>query len=242
MKSIFITGTGTSVGKTVVTAGYAYLLQKNGYKVGVMKPVQTGAVDLNGHLHSMDMDFIESVMLMPQTIDRPDLKTPVLLHLSASPHLAAENESIKIDPQLIINTYDLIRHDYNPDYLLIEGAGGLYVPITRDYFMFNLIAALHAQVILVADAGLGTINHTMLSIDLLNKHALPFNGVVFNRASEPLSAMEMDNIKTIGNISGSLVKAIVPVIHGLDVDSAETGAIRKVFDALQIDEFMHNYI
>jgi len=230
MKSIFITGTGTGVGKTVVTAGYAYLLQKNGYKVGVMKPVQTGAVDLNGNLHSMDMDFIESVMLMPQAIDRPDLKTPILLHLAASPHLAAENESIKIDPHVIINAYNSIRHDYNPDYLLIEGAGGLYVPITRDYFMFNLIEALHAQVILVADAGLGTINHTMLSIDFLNKHALQLNGVVFNRTSEPISVMEKDNIKIIANISGGVVKAIIPLINGLDVDSAKKGAIRKVFD------------
>lgn len=235
MKSIFITGTGTSVGKTVITAGYSYLLQKNGYKVGVMKPVQTGAVDLNGYLHSMDMDFIESVMLMPQVIDRPELKTPVLLHMPASPHFAAEHASIKIAPHLIINTYNSIRRDYNPDYLLIEGAGGLYVPITRDYFMFNLIAALHAQVILVADAGLGTINHTMLSIELLNRHAIPLKGVVFNRASVPLTAMERDNIKTIADISGSLIKGVVPVIHELDVDSGESGGIRKVFDGFQLD-------
>ncbi|HNW99620.1 MAG TPA: dethiobiotin synthase [Bacteroidales bacterium] len=167
MKKYFVTGIGTGVGKTVVSAILVEAL-----KADYWKPIQCG------ELENSDSDIVRNLISNSQTKIHPEtyrLKTP------ASPHYAAEVEKIKIDIEKII-----IPETKND--LIIEGAGGLMVPLNDDFLMIDLIKQLNAEVILVSQNYLGSINHTLLSLEALKSRNIPVKGIVFN--SEPNHSSE----------------------------------------------------
>ena len=161
MKKYFVTGIGTDVGKTVVSAILVEAL-----KADYWKPVQAGG------LSNTDTDVVKS--LVSNSIsnfhsETYKFKTP------ASPHYAAEVENIKINPI----DFKIPETKNN---LIIEGAGGIMVPLNSDFLMIDLIKLLNAEVILVSQNYLGSINHTLLSIDALKTCNIPIKGIVFNGA------------------------------------------------------------
>lgn len=201
--NFFITGTGTGVGKTFFTAGFARFLCKQGVRTAVMKPVQTGLAENND-----DLGFIK--MVASGIIDIPlALASPYRFKMPASPHLASRRERMKIDTGHVVSCYKSIRNKYNPEVLLVEGAGGLMVPLNRNEMMADLIKKLGAPVILVADAGLGTLNHTFLSLELLNKMRIPVCGIILNKYPLKPSLIEKDNTETIEKVSGIPILAII---------------------------------
>lgn len=159
MKKYFITGIGTGVGKTIVAAIIAEALQSD-----YLKPVQCGNLD------NTDSDIVQRLLSNKKTKIHPEiyrLKTP------ASPHYAAALENIIIDPGKII----LPETNNN---IVIEGAGGLMVPLNENFMMIDLIKKLNAEVILVSKSYLGSINHTLLSLEALKKRNIPMKGIIFN--------------------------------------------------------------
>jgi dethiobiotin synthetase len=170
--NIFITGTDTNIGKTVVTAGIAALMQSLGYTVGVYKPVQTGATVEGGVLRSPDIDFVKSIDKNIKTFVGYCLEEP------AAPYLAASLEKIKINKNKFKNDYELMSK--RCDILLMEGAGGILVPITHDFTMRDLAKFLNLPVIIVAGPYLGTINHTLLTIEAVKKVNLELIGVIIS--------------------------------------------------------------
>jgi dethiobiotin synthetase len=167
MKRVFVTGIGTDIGKTVVAATITEALEADYWK-----PVQAGNLDFS------DTDRVKELVSNPQSVFHPEAYR---LQLPASPHLAAAEEQIVINPQ----NFNLPE---TQNHLVIEGAGGLMVPLTDNFLIIDLIAQLQAEVILVSQNYLGSINHTLLSILSLQQRQIPVKGIIFN--GSPTSSSE----------------------------------------------------
>ena len=202
-ESFFITGTGTGVGKTIVTAGIAGHFISTGRKVSVMKPVQTGTGK-----SASDLETVRT--LVPGLITIPKLlATPYSFSLPASPLLAARSENMEINPDTILKAFNTLSARQDIDVLLVEGAGGLLVPLTEEFLMVDLIMKMNIPAILVTSAGLGTVNHTLLSIEAMKKRNLKIAGIVINRMPRNPGIVEKDNIKAIERIGGVPVIAVI---------------------------------
>jgi dethiobiotin synthetase len=156
---IFISGIGTDVGKTLVSAIFTEAL-----KADYWKPLQAGNLEL------MDSDVVKSLVSNSVSKFHPETYK---FKMPASPHKAAKAEGIEIDPEKFI-----LPETSNS--LVIEGAGGLMVPLSDNFLMIDLIKQLNAEVILVSMNYLGSINHTLLSVEALKSRNININGIVFN--------------------------------------------------------------
>ncbi|MBF0569988.1 MAG: dethiobiotin synthase, partial [Candidatus Omnitrophica bacterium] len=145
--SYFITGTDTGVGKTVATLALAVLLRERGLRVGVFKPFQSGVGDAEFLKKHLDLkDGLREI-------------NPYCAKEPLSPHLAFARQGVKVDVHRIKVAFLALQEKY--DVVLIEGAGGLLVPITEKYLMADLARELGGELIIVARLGLGTINHSL---------------------------------------------------------------------------------
>lgn len=204
MNSFFITGTDTDVGKTLATAFLAKYFSQKRINTFPYKPIQSGAFMRNGERVAPDVDFYQKVTGLDLT---EDVKKVLLLQAS-SPHLAAKAENVNIDSSFIHSELDRLNHY---DLVFVEGAGGLIVPISEDgYCMINLIHDLSLPVLLVARAGLGTINHTVLSVMAMKQFHIPIAGIIFNRIHEEDIEMEADNKHMITQLTGVSVLGTIP--------------------------------
>jgi dethiobiotin synthetase len=211
---LFITGTDTAVGKTMVTAALAAVLRAEGYDVGVMKPVHTGCRDPNSRRPPPD-----SVLLMraARAHDPIELVTPYRLRQPLSPLAAARAEGRSIDPRRLRTAYRALarRHQL----VLVEGAGGLLVPLTATATVADLITDWKLPVILVARAGLGTLNHTLLSIEAATRRGITIGGVILNHA-RPMAGRRHDpsvagNGPLLLEMTGLPVVGPLPYMAGL---------------------------
>jgi len=210
-RGLFIAGTDTAVGKTMVTAALAAWLRATGYDVGVMKPVHTGCHRPHGP-HAIDRPPPDTATLVRAagTRDPLDLVTPYRLRRPLSPLAAARLERTAINPQRLRAAYRTLasRHDI----VLVEGVGGLLVPLTTTMTMADLIAEWDLPLLLVARAGLGTLNHTLLSIEAARRRRLTVGGIILNHA-RPMSGSRDPSVA--GN--GALLRELtgLPVIGPL---------------------------
>ncbi len=218
MTGIFITGTDTGVGKTAIAAGLAGALKKRGYSVGVMKPVQSGAAERNGRLFSQDAVFMMQAL---GTHDELELVCPVLLREALAPGVAAEIEGKEVDLEIIKNAY--IELEKRHDIVVVEGAGGIAVPLKKDLLISDLIAQLGAPAIIVSRAGLGAINHTFLTIEHARKKEIPLIGVIINNYSG--GKVEETNPRIIAELTGVPVLGIVHSDTEINVDGGCLGNI-----------------
>ncbi len=189
-RGVFITGTGTDVGKTIVTAGLLRQLRSAGVNAATMKPVQTGAeVSSDGKLTAPDLMVHHKAAGFVATPDEAELMAPYLYEPACSPHLAGRMAGRYPDIGRITDCARQLEERY--EVLLVEGAGGVYAPLTESETMLDLMKALGYPVLLVAHRGLGTINHSLLSIEALRSHGLEILGVIFNETQD----VEPDFIK-----------------------------------------------
>ena len=169
MRTLFITATGTNVGKTHTTLKLIDALASKGYKVGVFKPIETGVKDVPLDA-SLLLKACQKVNKNFQDLSPHDI-TAYTFSLPAAPFCADSNKEIVI--QNIIDKHEALSKLC--DILLVEGAGGLLVPITKEYTMINLMKELKAKVLLVTPSKLGCINDTLLSILALRTFDIDFD-------------------------------------------------------------------
>ncbi|VAX36790.1 Adenosylmethionine-8-amino-7-oxononanoate aminotransferase [hydrothermal vent metagenome] len=219
-KGIFITGTDTNVGKTIVTWALGVVLQEKKIDVGVMKPVQCAGDDARFLKKNLNLqDDIKDI-------------NPYYAAEPLSPHLAFSRQKQKISIKKIESIYKKLsqRHDF----MLVEGAGGLMVPITPKYLMVDLIKDLELDVIIVTRLGLGTINHTLLTIKQAQDFGLTVCGVIFNQVeNKKLGLVEQDNPKIIEKISGVPVLGIIPYLK--NHPNTNTRCLGGFLDGLNLD-------
>lgn len=189
MQGLFIAGTDTGVGKTVVTAGLGAYLRDSGFNCALMKPVESGC--LSGSPKS-DSYFLKKLSHSPQDIDQINTYA---FEEPLAPGVAAQLEGMEISFDKIGEAYKRLELLYSG--ILVEGAGGLMVPLTGRYMMFDLISYLELPVLLVARTGLGTINHTLLSLELLKEKGIPVAGVVLNSETKSQDPSAKYNLSTL---------------------------------------------
>lgn len=205
----WIAGTDTDVGKTLVTTYFMRHFQAKGETVIPYKPVQTGIIVENLKKYYGDTEFYQSFseeVLVEEHLNSYAFKEP------ASPHYAAMLEGTVIEEEVILQHIKQLKSLY--DCVICEGAGGLYVPLNeqRNYHFLHLIKQSQLPVVLVARTKLGTINHTLLSIEVLKMNDIPIAGVVFNAFEG--TELESNNIRTIGQIT-DLPSLVIPKLKNL---------------------------
>lgn len=206
---VFITGTDTSVGKTIVTAAVAAALTGRGVNAGVMKPIVTGMDP--GETGLSDPDWLACAA---GVTDPPDLIAPYRFSASASPLVAAARAGRAIDPARIIEAFQALsaRHDC----VVVEGIGGVLVPITPDLFVADLAKQMGLPVLVVARARLGSINHTLLTVECLRHRGATVGGLIFNHPSPPAAGTdESATVPTILRLSGVRSFGELPYCEGL---------------------------
>jgi dethiobiotin synthetase len=179
VNGVFVTGTDTDCGKTVIAGGIARALLHKGFNVGVMKPLATGGDSRRegSHPRWVSVDALH-LRQAAATSDSLDLINPYCFKTPLAPWPAARLERKSIDVNRVMNAYKELsrRHDF----MVVEGIGGLMVPIKRDFFVVDLIARMRLAAIVVAGPDLGTINHTLLTVKELKRNGIPLAGVVIN--------------------------------------------------------------
>jgi dethiobiotin synthetase len=196
----FVTGTDTGVGKTVVACALARLLVRMDYDTGVMKPVSAGGrEDAEDLIRSAGID------------DGLDIVNPVALTEPLSPNLAAERAGTPVDTEKILDSYRALAQNHKR--MIVEGAGGLLVPLKDDYSTADLAREIGLPLIIVARAALGTINHTLLTIEAARSRKLAIAGVIYNHVTPATgSPAESCSSGIISRISGVPCLGTIPHI------------------------------
>jgi len=183
---IFITGTDTGVGKTFVARGLAALLKESGYSVGVMKPAETGCVEKEGKLFPEDAALLKEASGCESPLETI---CPYRLADALAPSIAAERAGVRIDIDRLMKIYDEIRSTH--DMTLVEGAGGLMVPLLPSCTYADFAAVLKLPLIVVAGNRLGVINHLLLTLEHASCKGLSVLGYVLNQIeNQPTLAAE----------------------------------------------------
>ncbi|MBN1412313.1 MAG: dethiobiotin synthase [Spirochaetales bacterium] len=223
---LFITATSTGIGKTVVSAVLCRILLRAGFSVCYYKPVQTGAAVSGGRLVSQDAAFVENFAGASR-----GLKThfTYLFKKPASPHYAAKLESGDVNLVTIITDYHSLSQSH--DYTIVEGAGGLYVPLNDNgVLMADVPEALELGIILAANAGLGTINHTGLSCDFARRRNIPVRAVILISHEEQPTPLERENREVLVKLTGIKDIYLISAAGGVDVDKNLTGELEQSID------------
>ncbi|WP_136525152.1 dethiobiotin synthase [Geomonas ferrireducens] len=221
-KSIFITGTDTGVGKTIASATIAMLLRRLGHSVGVMKPVTSGCIERDGKLISEDAELLCFGAGVPLT---PDC-TPYLLRAPLAPSVSASQDGVRINFQVIKEAYDRLAQKH--EFVIVEGAGGLMVPLAGGLLVADLALHLGLPIAVVARPNLGTINHTLLTTFTARTMGLNVKGVIVNRYPDTPDQAESYAPHMIDSLSGSQLLGLFPDIQGAD----ERETVTRVTDHL----------
>lgn len=200
-----MTGTGTDIGKTIVTTLLMDFLSTDNKRFFAYKPIQTGAIEEQGEWLAPDPE----VYKLSSKFSNGNQPYTYLLETPSSPHLAAKQENVIYDLDQIHQQIKSIQENFHG--IVVEGAGGLYVPITEaGYCMIHLIKDIGFPTILVADAGLGTINHTVLSVKALQAYHIPIAGIILNKTNKADKLLELDNEKMISKLTNVPIIGTVP--------------------------------
>ncbi len=226
-ENIFITGTDTNIGKTVLSFLIIQYFYNKGFTPFYLKPFQTGCkspLDKNS-----DAKFIYKNILSLKDKD-PSQSVIYCLKNPKAPLFAAIDDNITIDIDKINKTIIEKSKLFNP--IVIEGAGGLFVPIDKKTMIIDIAEKINAKIILTARAGLGTINHTLLSIEALKIRGILNPAIVFiNQKKDPVpNKMVKENIEAIELISGIKVAGVINHIDDFsNIDDSIFTIIEKIF-------------
>lgn len=209
-QGIFITGTDTGVGKTIVTATIARLLKKRGINVGVMKPVTSGCIERDRQLVSEDAELLAWAAGTPLDHDC----APYCLRTPIAPSVAAAREGVKIDFAQIKEAYGSLtqRHDF----VLVEGAGGLMVPLNGGLLIADLVGALGLPLLVVARPNLGTINHAVLTCYSAKQLGIRVKGIIVNDYPDQPDMAEEYAPHLIDSLSGAPLLGLFPRMADID--------------------------
>jgi len=214
-QGFFVTGTGTDVGKTVVAAAIARTLAATGHRVAVFKPVESGLDDSGEPDHAL-------LRRAAGSSQSDDEIAPLRYGPAVSPHLAAAQAGMPITPEHLVRHASTLARE--SDALVCEGAGGLLVPLAGGYLVRDLAVEIGLPVVVAASPGLGTINHSLLTIEAARQAGLLVAAVVLTPWPDSPGDIECSNRSTIEELSG------IPVltVPRLDLSDPATWPILAV--------------
>jgi len=216
---LFVTGTDTGVGKTLIAGAIAKILADKGLRVGVFKPIATGCKRTWDGLISGDTEFLSRCAnsnLSLSTI------TPIGYRTPAAPVVSAARDGRPIDFDRIAAAYKEVCRD--SDIVIVEGIGGARVPLTEEFDLLDLAAEFALPAVIVARPTLGTINHTLMTMDCLRAAKLKITGVVVNGYNAVESTVAEDTAaETIAKCSDTNILAVVPFDETVDIEKLSLG-------------------
>jgi dethiobiotin synthetase len=218
--SIFITGTDTGVGKTFVACGMAAWLKDAGYRVGVMKPAETGCAASDGNLVPEDAVALKEASGCELSLEKI---CPYALPEPLAPSAAAERQGVRIDIERLMDLYAEIRAAH--DAVIVEGAGGLMVPILPSYTYADLAGVLKLPVIVVAGNRLGVINHLLLTLEHAACRGLGVLGYVLNRTERESSLAAETNREVLASLTAIPCLGELPHLENLAARKVSLGEI-----------------
>lgn len=217
---LFITGTDTGVGKTVVAAGLIKSFQRQGMEVGYFKPVASGAVKTSRGLIAPDVDFVRKTTGIE---DPTGLINPVCLVPPLAPLTAAEITRTDWKLRTIIQKFHILQKRY--PFLVVEGVGGILVPLKKRLLVIDLIEKLRLPTLVVARPSLGTINHTLMTLFLLKQRGLPVLGFLFNGQKGRPGLAEKTAPSVISGISGVPYWGSLPFVPRVSETAFNLGSV-----------------
>jgi dethiobiotin synthetase len=225
LHGIFVTGTGTSVGKTAVMGALVRILRESGINVGIMKPIATGChPDKDGTLISEDAEFLQSAAGVRYP---PELLCPYRYEDPVAPSVAAEKSGRPILLPDIISSYFVLIGAH--DIVLVEGVGGVLVPLFGGHTVTDLIKMLHLPVLIISANELGTINHTLLTIEHLRQKKIDILGIILNQTSPDVDHSQLTNAESIKSIAGEVpMLGCLPYCPSCSVEEAHLGELDKL--------------
>ncbi|MBL0386151.1 dethiobiotin synthase [Tumebacillus sp. ITR2] len=229
--SLFITATDTGVGKTLVTGGIAYALRQRGLDIGCWKPMQSGEL---AHDPAGDAMRLKTLGDLP---DSPDLLCGWSFAEPLAPRLAAERAGVELYRRDLLAKYEEVRNFH--DHLLIEGAGGLAVPLTADTRVVDLARELNHPVLLIVRAGLGTVNHTVLTVRFAEQNGLRVVGAILSGGGRPDAEMsEPFNADYIEEYAGIPILGHVPWLGDTPSDDLIRETVERTVDIDRLARFL----
>jgi dethiobiotin synthetase len=212
IRGVFITGTDTDVGKTWVAAGLTATLKEKGIKAIYFKPIQSGCPMEDGRLIPTDGRLVCRVAGLTEPLE---VLTPVALRLPLAPGVAAMQAGVEVDLEDIAAAIRELASRY--EFLVVEGAGGLYVPLIGTHFLvLDLIRWLALPLVVVAKSGLGTINHTVMTVKAALAANIQVAGVILNRWPKNPGLAEETNPGVIEALTGVSILGRLPEVADLE--------------------------
>jgi len=227
--TLFVTGTDTGVGKTVVCAALVSALRGRGIEAGYLKPLASGCQRRGDELVSTDAEFVRSFCGLDDPLN---LICPVRLEAPLAPLAAARAAGTAIDLRPVYAAWRQLKRD--KDVLVVEGVGGLLVPISDNLTVASLVSDWGVPCLVVARPSLGTINHTLLTLYTLASYGITCPGFVFGGDDENAA----QNAASITRFSGVPFQGGLPSVPGLDVDRGTPGRLTEVAGRLDVDAIL----
>lgn len=248
-RGFFITGTDTGVGKTIITAALIKAAKFLGLSACGMKPIETGCLKSKFKVKSSKLKVKEEVLIPSDGMflkeiagmnDSMDLVNPIRFQNPLAPFPASEIEGVPVEIDKIKKAYSELSKKY--DAVFVEGIGGLLVPIKKDYTVLDLARDFSLPIIVVARPGLGTINHTMLTVNYAIREGLTVAGIIINHSQPPEGSLaEETNPEVIRQLSTVPLLGIFPYLDKLDADIIEEAA-KKTLDIERIKRYLSNQL
>lgn len=212
MKSLFITGTDTDVGKTYVTAGLAVTLRKMGVDVGIMKPFAAGIPQKKG-FKSEDVEILSRAARVQ---DSENLMNPQFFKTPASPFTASKDLKVKVRIDSVFSKFKKLSKSHSM--LLVEGMGGIMTPILKNYFIADMIKKMKIPTVIVTRTKIGTVNHTIMTCKMCEKYKIPVKGIIINNFD--LDGYQVKTLKRdLKILTGVPILGTVPYIENLSDNS-----------------------
>jgi dethiobiotin synthetase len=209
----FVSGTDTGVGKTVVACALVRSMRGRGLDVGAMKPIETGV----GAEGPLDAQALRSAAAAVEPLEEI---CPQTFALPAAPTVAAADEGREVEMEPIREAFARLRQRHR--WLVVEGAGGLLVPATGDLTMADLSRELDLPLLIVCRAALGTINHTLLSLEAAAARDLPVAGVVISHSAGQLSEADQANLEALRDALGATLVGEIPPLGDGELPGEES--------------------
>ncbi len=230
-KGVFVTGSDTGVGKTVIAGAIAAAIKAHGLNVGVMKPVASGAEEIDGKLVSEDTVYLKKII---DNADDDDLVNPIRFKPPIAPTIAASKTGVQIDIDKILKAYETLTNRH--DFVVVEGVGGLMVPIDDTLFVADLACKMDLPLVIVSKDYLGTINHTLLTVEYARSRNLRIKGIIINMLKG-----DDDSVREIEKYSSVPVLGTIPFKEDISVENCVYGDVVEHFRReVNISKIMRN--
>ena len=234
MPGLLITGTDTGVGKTLVACGLAACLTAGGRTAGVLKPVETGCMMRDGRLYPEDAALLASFAGSLAPLDE---LCPYRFEPPLAPGVAADQAGVSIRPERIVSLFERISQQH--DTVLVEGAGGLLVPLVDRYTFADLARDLDIPLLVVVGSKLGALNHTLLTLSYAQTHSLPLKGYIMNHPMPSRDPATRTNSETLARLTDVACLGSIPHLSlGADSEGVRRTLLAVFNEHVDLDRIL----